>query len=87
VCLEKRGVENYLSANKAVLFIEVADLRSALDALGPDKIVKYETATDRPWAVLHDPEGHNILLLQANAKNKAIGKSRRKPKQPAKKAA
>jgi predicted enzyme related to lactoylglutathione lyase len=86
VCLERKGVENYPSANKAVLFIEVADLRRAIGALGGN-IVKYEAAVDRPWVVLHDPEGHNVLLLQTGAKNKATAKSRRKQKQPVRKAA
>jgi predicted enzyme related to lactoylglutathione lyase len=86
VCLERKGVENYPSANKAVLFIEVADLRRAVEALGGN-IVRSEAAVDRPWAVLHDPEGHNILLLQAGAKRKAVAKSRRKQKRPEKKAA
>jgi hypothetical protein len=86
VCLERKRVENYPSANKAVLFIEVADLRRAVEALGGN-ILRYEAAEDQPWAVLHDPEGHNILLLRADAKSKAVAKSRRKQKQPAKKAA
>jgi catechol 2,3-dioxygenase-like lactoylglutathione lyase family enzyme len=65
VCLERKGVENYPSANKAVLFIGVANLGHAVKAL-ERHIFKYEPAVDRPWAVLHDPEGHNILLLQAD---------------------
>jgi predicted enzyme related to lactoylglutathione lyase len=60
VCLEKKGVENYPSKDKAVLFFEVSDLRSAIAAIGQEKIVKAEAT----WAVLHDPEGHNVLLLQ-----------------------
>jgi catechol 2,3-dioxygenase-like lactoylglutathione lyase family enzyme len=86
VCLERKGVENYPSADKAVLFIEVADLRRTVGVLAGN-IVRYEAAVVRPWAVLHDPEGHNILLLQAGAKKTAVAKSRRKQKQPAKKAA
>jgi predicted enzyme related to lactoylglutathione lyase len=60
VCLEKKGVENYPSKDKAVLFFEVPDLKSAVDAIGRANIVRAEAT----WAVLHDPEGHNILLLQ-----------------------
>jgi len=60
VCLEKKGAENYPSKDKAVLFFEVSDLKSAIEAIGQDKIVKSEAT----WAVLHDPEGHNLLLLQ-----------------------
>jgi predicted enzyme related to lactoylglutathione lyase len=60
ICLEKKGSENYPSKDKAVLFFEVPDLKSAISAIGPDKIVKEATN----WAVLNDPEGHNVLLLQ-----------------------
>lgn len=54
------GVESYPSKDKAVLFFEVADLGNTLAAIGKEKIVHSEAN----WAVLHDPEGHNILLLQ-----------------------
>ena len=60
ICLERKGVESYPSKDKAVLFFEVTDLPAALHAIGPHKLVQSETK----WAVLHDPEGHNILLLQ-----------------------
>jgi predicted enzyme related to lactoylglutathione lyase len=60
ICLEKKGVESYPSSDKAVLFFEVPDLKSAIAAIGEDRLVRSE----RSWAVLHDPEGHNILLLQ-----------------------
>src|SRR6516225_203383 len=60
VCLERKGAESYPSKDKAVLFFETADLKSALDAVGRDKFVQIEAM----WAVLHDPEGHNVLLLQ-----------------------
>jgi predicted enzyme related to lactoylglutathione lyase len=60
VCLEKKGVEDYPSKDKAVLFFEVSDLRNAITAIGQEKIVKAEAT----WAVLHDPEGHNVLLVQ-----------------------
>jgi predicted enzyme related to lactoylglutathione lyase len=62
ICLERKGVESYPSKDKAVLFFEVPDLKSAISAIGTDKIVYSE----QTWAVLHDPEGHNILLLQAS---------------------
>lgn len=64
ICLERKGTESYPSADKTVLFFEVPDLRDALETLGPDRIVKTELG-NRPWAVLHDPEGHNIVLLEA----------------------
>jgi predicted enzyme related to lactoylglutathione lyase len=60
VCLERKGSESYSSQDKAVLFFEVPDLRVAIDALGEERFVQREDT----WAVLHDPEGHNILLLQ-----------------------
>jgi predicted enzyme related to lactoylglutathione lyase len=62
VCLERKGAESYPSKDKAVLFFEVPDLKSAIATIGQDNIVHSE----QTWAVLHDPEGHNILLLQAS---------------------
>ncbi|PYX85606.1 MAG: hypothetical protein DMG68_17665, partial [Acidobacteria bacterium] len=59
VCLERKGAESYPSKDKAVLFFEVPDLKSAISAIGQDQLVQSEPT----WAVLHDPEGHNILLL------------------------
>jgi predicted enzyme related to lactoylglutathione lyase len=60
ICLEKKGAESYPSSDKAGLFFEVSDLKSAISAIAEDRLVRSE----RSWAVLHDPEGHNILLLQ-----------------------
>ncbi len=60
VCLERKRVEAYPSKDKAVLFFEVPDLKKSLAAIGPHHVVQAEPS----WAVLHDPEGHNILLLQ-----------------------
>ena len=60
VCLERKGSESYPSYDKAVLFFEVPDLRAAIRDLGEDRFVQREDT----WAVVHDPEGHNILLLQ-----------------------
>jgi predicted enzyme related to lactoylglutathione lyase len=60
VCLERKGSESYPSKDKAVLFFEVRNLRSAIAAIGQDRLVQSEPT----WAVLHDPEGHNILLLE-----------------------
>jgi predicted enzyme related to lactoylglutathione lyase len=62
VCLERKGVESYPSRDKAVIFFEVSNLKSAIAAIGKEIIVHAEET----WAVLHDPEGHNILLLQAS---------------------
>jgi predicted enzyme related to lactoylglutathione lyase len=60
ICLECKGSESYPSKDKAVLFFEVPDLAATIRAIGKDRIVQSEAR----WAVLHDPEGHNILLLQ-----------------------
>ena len=69
LCLERKGVEDYPSRDKAVIFLEVADVRSAVAELGKEKVVHFDSGDANgasPWAVLHDPEGHNLLLLQAN---------------------
>jgi 4-hydroxy-2-oxoheptanedioate aldolase len=63
ICLERRGIESYPSLDKAVLFFEVPDLKSAIAAIGKDRLVQSEPT----WAVLHDPEGHNIALAPENA--------------------
>ncbi|MGZ4786974.1 MAG: VOC family protein [Terriglobales bacterium] len=63
VCLGRKGAESYPSQDKAVLFFEVPDSNTAIEAIGENRIVERETR----WAVLHDPEGHNILLLQSGA--------------------
>jgi predicted enzyme related to lactoylglutathione lyase len=60
ICLEQKGAESYPSKDKAVLFFEVPDLKAAILALGREKLVRAEAT----WAVLHDPEGHSVLLLQ-----------------------
>jgi predicted enzyme related to lactoylglutathione lyase len=67
ICLERKGSESYPSRDKAVLFFEVSDLSATIDAVGKHRIIHSETqGSDRPkWAVLYDPEGHNILLLQS----------------------
>jgi catechol-2,3-dioxygenase len=60
VCLERKRAENYPSQDKAVLFFEVADLPSVIQRIGATRFMRVESH----WAVLHDPEGHNILLLE-----------------------
>jgi len=60
VCLERKGAESYPSHDKAVLFFEVSDLQAAISAIGAQHFVERQDK----WAVLHDPEGHNVLLLQ-----------------------
>ncbi|MBZ5728129.1 MAG: hypothetical protein LAP87_24475 [Acidobacteriia bacterium] len=61
LCLERKGSETYPSADKAVLFFEVAGLAAAVERIGRERFVRIEAG----WAVLHDPEGHNVLLLEA----------------------
>jgi catechol 2,3-dioxygenase-like lactoylglutathione lyase family enzyme len=65
LCLEKRGVETYPSADKAVVFIEVADVGQAVKELGMAHVVRYDPSPTSAWAILHDPEGHNVLLVRA----------------------
>lgn len=67
LCLEKKGTESYPSRDKAVVFLEVPDLQMALEALGRENMVHVETdakGLEPRWAVLHDPEGHNVVLLE-----------------------
>ncbi len=63
VALEGKGSESYPSQDKAVLFFAVPDLEAAITAIGKERIVQSEAT----WAVLHDSEGHNILLLQRDS--------------------
>lgn len=67
LCLEAKGAEDYPSLDKGVIFLEVPNLRDAIEAIGENRIVKRQPVADRrpAWAVLHDPEGHNVLLLEA----------------------
>lgn len=65
ICLERKGVESYPSKDKAVLFFAVPNVESAVAAIGREKFVQVESA----WAVLHDPEGYNVLLLESAAQN------------------
>lgn len=60
ICLERKGSESYPSQDKAVLFFEVPDLQTVIAAIGKNRVVQSAAG----WAVLHDPEGHNILVLQ-----------------------
>jgi catechol 2,3-dioxygenase-like lactoylglutathione lyase family enzyme len=60
ICCESKGAESYPSRDKAVLFFEVDNLAATVAELGGERFVQVEPN----WAVLHDPEGHNVLLLQ-----------------------
>jgi predicted enzyme related to lactoylglutathione lyase len=66
ICVEKKGIEDYPSRDKAVVFLEVQNLKDAVESIGREHIIRYEPDKDggRSWAVLHDPEDHNVLLLQ-----------------------
>ncbi len=68
LCLERKGAENYPSADKAVLFFEVPNLSATINSVGRKRILHQEPKSGQnpqAWAVLHDPERHNILLLQS----------------------
>jgi hypothetical protein len=56
------------SKDKAVLFFEVEDLGSAVVAVGGENVVHAEPA----WAVLHDPEGYNVLLLERATRKRLL---------------
>ena len=71
LCLEKKGVENYPSRDKAVIFLEVPNVQAAVEAIGRERFVHVENGDERtqPWAVLHDSERYNVLLLEAQRKS------------------
>ncbi len=69
VCLESKGSESYPSRDKAVIFLEVSNLADAVRSIAVERILEmtpYGDGRRRPWAVLHDPEGHNVVLLEAS---------------------
>lgn len=68
VCLERKGAESYPSRDKAVVFLEVPNLADAVGSIGKEKVIAMTSrgeAGRRPWAALHDPEGYNIVLVEA----------------------
>ena len=67
VCAEKKGVEDYVSADKAVVFLEVPSVRQAVESVGPPHVLRAELSGPKPWAAIRDPEGHTVLLLQRTA--------------------
>ena len=67
LCLERKGVENYPSVDKAVVFLEVADLDAAVRRIGRERFLRVENGDGQRWAVLRDPEGHTVLLLEVAA--------------------
>jgi predicted enzyme related to lactoylglutathione lyase len=67
VCIERKGSESYPSRDKGVVFLEVPDLAAAVESIGRDRFLEMHPRSEssrQPWAVLHDPEGHNIVLLE-----------------------
>ncbi|HYK82949.1 MAG TPA: hypothetical protein VEU55_07370 [Gemmatimonadales bacterium] len=68
ICLERKGGENYPSADKAVVFLEVADLRAAVARVAPAQLLRLELQAARPWAAVRDTEGHTVLLLEAEGR-------------------
>ena len=71
LCLERKGSESYPSVDKAVVFIEVADLDAIVEKLG-DRILQSGSRSPGEaltWAVLHDPEGHNVVLMQTRTES------------------
>ena len=65
LCVERKGVEDYPSQEKAVVFLETEDLERAIERIGAARFVRIERDAARPWAVLHDPDGHNVVIVQA----------------------
>lgn len=65
LCVERKGSESYPSLDKAVVFLEVSDLQAMVDRIGREHFVHIERGGDvTSWAVVHDPEGHNVLLME-----------------------
>jgi catechol 2,3-dioxygenase-like lactoylglutathione lyase family enzyme len=72
ICLERKGAESYPSQDKAAVFFEVEDLQLRVEAIGINRFAGLgpkDKAGRIGWAVIHDPEGHNVLLLQAGGTN------------------
>jgi catechol 2,3-dioxygenase-like lactoylglutathione lyase family enzyme len=82
LCLERKGSESYPSRDKAVLFFEVVDLRALLDQIGSERFVGLgaeEADGQIPWAVTHDPEGHNVVFIQSPSRNLETAADRSPP--------
>lgn len=72
LCIEHKGSESYPSRDKAVIFLEVPDLDAAVDRVGRERILEMHLESEGrrpPWAVMHDPEGYNILFIEAPHKS------------------
>jgi catechol 2,3-dioxygenase-like lactoylglutathione lyase family enzyme len=64
LCLERKGMESYPSAEKAVVFVEVPDLQATVAKFGSSEILGRGLKAEQPWTAIRDPEGHTVLLLQ-----------------------
>jgi catechol 2,3-dioxygenase-like lactoylglutathione lyase family enzyme len=64
LCLERKGVESYPSAEKAVVFVEVPDLQATVAKFDSSEILGCGLKAEQPWIAIRDPEGHTVLLLQ-----------------------
>jgi catechol 2,3-dioxygenase-like lactoylglutathione lyase family enzyme len=64
LCLERKGAEDYPSADKAVVFLEVPDLDAAVQRIGTQRFLRVEATGPQRWAALRDPEGHTVMLLE-----------------------
>ena len=64
LCLERKGVESYPSAEKAVVFVEVPDLQATVAKFDSSEILGRGLKEAQPWIAIRDPEGHTVLLLQ-----------------------
>src|SRR5260370_42454135 len=63
LCLERKGCEDYPSADKAVVFIEVADLRAALAAVPRRQRLRAARPAAPPRAPTpRDPAPHPLVL-------------------------
>ena len=65
ICLERRGSEAYPSRDKAVIFLHVDSIAETVERIGLQRFAHVERGEGGAirWAVLHDPEGHNVLLV------------------------
>ena len=77
LCLERKGGEAYPSADKAVVFIEVADLRAAIEAVPRRQRLRAAWHAAPPWAAVRDTEGPTVLLLQRKRRLRAGRRARR----------
>jgi hypothetical protein len=68
ICLERKGMQPHPSRDKAWIFLEVPNLVEAVNAVGRQQIVEMKPQGEparQPGAVLHDPGGYNIVLVEA----------------------